>query len=279
MARNVKLLLTENVDSLGIVGDVVNVRTGYARNFLLPRNLATKPNDELIKSLAAKRAEAEKMLAELRKQREVMTEKMKGIELELVRSCNDQGILYGAVTQQEIANVLSEKGYHVKPREVRLGQTIKRVDNYDVHVKLDSDLDVLVKIKVLADRKIDTERPSDAAAEGAAPEGAEGGEKGEQGERGERGGERGERGERKGLTGESRPRKRKTEAEAKVDPTIAEAKPGEFRARAAKGEAKTSSESTGDKPGKSDKGSEGKGDKGGKPEGKHDKGDKKKSKG
>lgn len=273
MARNVKLLLTENVDSLGIVGDVVNVRTGYARNFLLPRNLATKPNDELIKSLAAKRAEAEKMLAELRKQREGMTEKMKGLELELVRSCNDQGILYGAVTQQEIANVLGEKGYHVKPREVRLGQTIKRVDNYDVHVKLDSDLDVIVKIKVLPDRKIETEKPAEAA-EGA-PEGAEGAEKGEGGEKGERGerGERGDRRESKGLTGESRPRKRKSEAEQKVDPSISEAKPGEFRAKAAKGgEAKAAEPAQAPKGEKSDKG--GKAD--AKPEGK---GDKKKAKG
>ncbi len=62
MAKNIKLLLVENVEALGIVGDVVNVRIGYARNFLLPRSLATQPTDELVKSLAAKRAEAEKQV-------------------------------------------------------------------------------------------------------------------------------------------------------------------------------------------------------------------------
>lgn len=166
MARNVKLLLTENVDTLGIVGDVVNVRTGYARNFLLPRNLATQPSEEKVKALAAKRADAERMLAELRKDREKIIEKMQGLELHLIRSCNDQGILYGAITQQDIAAALAEKGFGVKPREVRLGQTIKRIDAYDVHVKLDSDLDAAVKLWVVADRKLDLEK----AAEQPVPE-------------------------------------------------------------------------------------------------------------
>jgi large subunit ribosomal protein L9 len=175
MARNVKLLLTENVDTLGIVGDVVNVRTGYARNFLLPRNLATEPSEEKVQALAVKRAEAERMLAELRKQREKIIEKLQGLEVHLIRSCNDQGILYGAITQQDIATALGEQGYAVKPREVRLGQTIKRIDAYDVHVKLDSDLDAAVKVWVVADRKLDLEKAAEhpAPEAGPAPEDAE----------------------------------------------------------------------------------------------------------
>ena len=155
MPRNVKLLLTENVEALGIVGDVVNVRTGYARNFLLPRSLATEPSEELITKLAGKRAEAEKMLADQRKQREQMIGKMQGIEMSIVRSCNDQGHLYNAVTQQEIATVLNGLGYSVKPRDVRLHQVIKRIDTFDVHVKLDSDLDAHLKLHVQPDRKLD----------------------------------------------------------------------------------------------------------------------------
>lgn len=176
MPRNMKLLLTENVDSLGIVGDVVNVRLGYARNYLLPRSLATAPSDEKIKELAGRRAEAQRLLAELRQQREATTEKLKGVEITLVRSCNDQGILYGAITQQDIATALGEQGYHVKPREVRIAQTMKRIDNYDVHVKLDSDLDAIVKIHVKPDRELpkadDHHEP--APKEGAKPEAGEG---------------------------------------------------------------------------------------------------------
>lgn len=158
MARNVKLLLTENVDNLGIVGDVVNVRTGYARNYLLPRSLATQPSDEAIAGVQAKREEAKRQLAALRKEREAAISKMTGLEITLTRSCNDQGILYGAVTQQDIASALAAVGYAVKPREVRLPQVIKRVDAFDVHVKFDTDLDATIKLHVVADRVLEQEK-------------------------------------------------------------------------------------------------------------------------
>ena len=157
-SKSVQLLLTENVDNLGIVGDVVSVRVGYARNYLLPMGMATEPSEERLAALAAKRAEAEKQLAELRKQREEVMSRLAGIEITLERSCNDQGILYGAVTQQDIAAALTGLGYPVKPREVRLAQTIKRVDTYDVHIKFDADLETDIKVWVVPDRKIDEDQ-------------------------------------------------------------------------------------------------------------------------
>lgn len=180
MARNVKLLLVETVENLGIVGDVVNVRNGFARNFLLPRALATAPSEEKVKELAAKRAEAQRQLAEQRKQREELSEKLQGVEVHLTRSCNDQGILYGAITQQDVAAALNEQGFAVKPRDIRIAQTIKRIDAYDVHVKLDSDLDATIKLWVVADRKLDLDRghPTEAPpAEEAAPAEGEAGDK------------------------------------------------------------------------------------------------------
>ncbi len=154
MARHIELLLTENVDNLGIVGDVVKVRPGYARNYLLPFELATTPTPDAVAALAGKRAEAEKQLRELRAQREKMIEKMQELEIELTRSCNDLGMLYGSVTQQDIATALGEKGFNVKPREIRLAQTIKRVDTYHFPVKLDTDLEAEITLKVIADRQI-----------------------------------------------------------------------------------------------------------------------------
>jgi len=155
MPRTVQLLLVENVDSLGIVGDVVNVKVGYARNFLLPRGLATEPSEELLQSLADRRAEAERERAALRKQREGMVGDMEGIEISLERSCNDQGILYGSVTQHDLAEALTNAGYAVRPREVRLAQTIKRIGSYDIHIKLDADLDCDVHLVVKPDRDLD----------------------------------------------------------------------------------------------------------------------------
>lgn len=157
MAKNIKLLLTENVDNLGIVGDVVNVRTGFARNYLLPRGFATTPSEERIQELASKRAEAEKMQAALRSQREQTAKKMDGLEITIQRACNDQGILYGAVTQQELSRALVTLGYQVKPREIRIPHTIKRVDSYEILVKFAQDLQATVKLWIEPDRAMQAE--------------------------------------------------------------------------------------------------------------------------
>jgi len=157
MARNVQLLLTENVDNLGIVGDVVNVRLGYARNYLLPRGFATTPSEDRIKELAARRAEAEKRLAAERAQREQVAKRIDGLEITIQRACNDQGILYGAVTQQDLARALATLGYEVKPREIRMPHTVKRVDSYEILVKFDQDLDATIKLWVEPDRAMQAE--------------------------------------------------------------------------------------------------------------------------
>lgn len=181
MARSIELLLTESVEGTGIVGDVVKVRTGFARNFLLPRGFATTPSEEKLASLQTKRADAQKALAELRKSRETLVTKLEGFELEMIRSCNDLGILYGAVTQHEIAGALGKAGFAgIKDREVRIGGSIKRIDTYDVHVKFDTDLDATIKLNIKPDRVLDLKRaqaeetPAPAAdaakaADGAAP--------------------------------------------------------------------------------------------------------------
>lgn len=157
MARDINLLLLENVDNLGIVGDVVKVKAGYARNYLLPRELATTPDDELIKQLSAKRAQAEKDVAAHRAEREEMAGKLDGQEITMVRACNDQGVLYGAVTQQDIANALQTLGFDVKPREVRLPFAMKRLDNYDVLLKFATDLESHIRVFVEPDRTMDSD--------------------------------------------------------------------------------------------------------------------------
>jgi large subunit ribosomal protein L9 len=176
MSKSIELLLTENVEGTGIVGDVVKVRKGFARNYLLPRSMATTPSAEKIKELAGKRADAERQLAELRKQREELIKKLDGQKIEMIRSCNDLGILYGAVTQHEIAEALAKAGFTgIKDREVRIGNAIKRVDSYEIHVKFASDLEALVKLDVKPDRKLDLRRDEeDAAAAAAAAQPAEG---------------------------------------------------------------------------------------------------------
>ncbi len=249
MPRNVKLLLTDNVESLGIVGDVVNVRTGYARNFLLPRNLATQPSEEKIKALAAKRADAEKMLAELRTQREETSTKLQGVEITLTRSCNDQGHLYASITQQDIAGALTEQGYAVKPRDVRINQVMKRIDHYDVHVKLDSDLDATIKVHVQADRKLDLDhRADEAAAEG----GEKGGEKGREAGGDEGDGPRGDRRERKPRPERAKPEERPEPVKGSFTKVVSKSDSGAAKADKAEKPAKDKAEKA-DKPAKGEK--------------------------
>jgi large subunit ribosomal protein L9 len=152
MAKSIELLLTETIENLGIVGDVVKVRTGYARNFLLPRNAATTPSPQLIESLKVKRAHAQAEMAQVRSERATTINKLTGYDLAITRACNDQGILYGGVTQQEISEALIAAGFGVRPRDVRLSGAIKRVDTYDIHIKFETELETDIKLTVKPDR-------------------------------------------------------------------------------------------------------------------------------
>ena len=167
MAKLVELLLTETVENLGIVGDVVSVRAGYARNYLLPHEYATTPSEEKIAALAEKRAVAERELANQRAMRESMVAKLEGFELTIERSCNDLGHLYGSVTQQDIAELLIEQGFAVRDRDVRLGQTIKRIDSYEIVVRPEQDLETTIKLWVVSDRPLDLGTDNEASSSDA----------------------------------------------------------------------------------------------------------------
>ena len=174
MAKTVELLLIENVEGTGIVGDVVKVRKGYARNYLLPRTMATVPSADKIKELAGKRADAEKQLAELRKHREGLIAKLSGLNVEMIRSCNDLGILYGAVTQHDMSVVLAKAGFPgIKDREIRMAAAIKRIDNYNIVVKFANDLEANVTLHIKPDRELEIKRSDQASPEAMAQAEAE----------------------------------------------------------------------------------------------------------
>ncbi|MEO0512189.1 MAG: 50S ribosomal protein L9 [Planctomycetota bacterium] len=158
MSKSIELLLTENVDNLGIVGDVVRVKAGFARNYLLPFGYAEVPSKDKIQALADKRAQAEKEMKALREKRQGIIGKLAGVEITMVRSCNDQGHLYGSVTQQDISSALVTLGFEVKPREIRLPEAIKRLGQFEVIVKLDRDLEEALGIHVEPDRALEEER-------------------------------------------------------------------------------------------------------------------------
>jgi large subunit ribosomal protein L9 len=151
---SVELLLIENVDNLGIVGDIVTVKPGYARNYLLPMGLATQPSEGAKKAVAERRAEVERQLAEQRKQQERMIEKLEGFEITLERSANEQGVLFGSVTQHDIAEALDAAGFPVPERAVRIGEQLKRLGNYNIPVKLADDLETEIKLWIVSDQPV-----------------------------------------------------------------------------------------------------------------------------
>ena len=152
--RQVTLLLNRNVESLGIVGDVVKVRPGYARNYLLPLGIAEVPSDERIAELKAAREQALAELQRVRSERRGIIETLEGMAIALVRSCNDRGILYGSVTQRDISDALIELGHSVDERAVRLANPIRRVGEYPVVIQCEKEMRVEIQIRVEADRSI-----------------------------------------------------------------------------------------------------------------------------
>ncbi|MFM1869214.1 MAG: ribosomal protein [Planctomycetota bacterium] len=168
MARPVELLLLRNVENLGIVGDIVKVRPGYARNYLLPHALAEHPTDAKIEALKEARAKAIAELAAQRAQREDTVKKLIGVSIKLIRSCNDQGVLYGSITQRDIADALVAAGYAVDMRAVRLAAPFRRIGSYTCTIQFEKELKADVAIEVAADRALEMLQAQKEAEEAAA---------------------------------------------------------------------------------------------------------------
>ena len=225
----IELLLTENVDNLGIVGDVVKVRSGYARNFLLPRALATKPTAGAIKRLAKRRAEVEKELKVIRGQREAVFAKLEKFELTMQRSANESGILYGGVSQHDIAQALRNEGLTIEDRMVRIGEQIKRLDTYQIPIVLDSDLKTEIKLWIVSDKpREELEAGAEAAAEPAAEAPAEG--------KGKKKKDKAAQAEGEAAEAEAKPKGKKDKGEAKAEGDAKSDKPAKEKKAKSKGE-------------------------------------------
>ncbi|MSR29382.1 MAG: 50S ribosomal protein L9 [Phycisphaerales bacterium] len=162
MARQYELLLLETIENLGLVGDVVKVRPGYARNYLLPNEMAEAPTPEKIESLKEARAKAEAEVSKQRAQREAIITRLNGVTITLIRPCNDQGVLYGAVTQRDISDKLVTEGYGVDMRAVRLTNPMRRIGSQHVTIQFGRDLIAEITVEVKPDRIIELETPGHA---------------------------------------------------------------------------------------------------------------------
>lgn len=148
-----KLLLCKNVEHLGIVGDVVNVSNGYARNYLLPYGLATEPTTGNTRRLAEARKVAERERAEARLRLEELSGRLKGVEVTIRAKANEEGVLYGSVGKREISRALEAEGYYVKAEHVVLDHPLRHLDTVSVDVRLAEDLRTPVKVWVVREKE------------------------------------------------------------------------------------------------------------------------------
>jgi large subunit ribosomal protein L9 len=176
---NTTILLREDIDNVGGRGEIVKVKAGYARNYLLPQgyaSLATKGN---VKQIEQERAALLKKAAIERTTAEAQRDQMGTISLNFERKAGEQGTLFGSVTSMDIADALKAKGYEIDRRKIVMKDAIKETGEYTVHVKLHREVTLEVPVTVTAEggeaeakpeRKAKAELKPETPAEAASAE-------------------------------------------------------------------------------------------------------------
>lgn len=156
----VEILLREDVDHLGHRGQIVRVKPGYARNYLLPRKLAVIATSANAKLIEQQRAALSRKEARERDQANTLAEQLRSITLTFERKVGDQGILYGSVTSIDIVEALKQNGFGVERRKIHLPNPIKEPGEYDVQVKLHREVALEVKVIVRSEGEPPPAEPS-----------------------------------------------------------------------------------------------------------------------
>ena len=143
-----QVILLQRVAKLGQMGEVVNVKDGYARNFLLPQGKALRANAGNIAQFEVKKAQLEATNLETRKEAEVVGAKLDGQTFVIIRSASDSGALYGSVTPRDAADAANADGFAVERRQVVLTAPIKELGLHDVKVHLHPEVDATIRLNV-----------------------------------------------------------------------------------------------------------------------------------
>ena len=149
-----KVLLREDVDDLGARGEIVRVKAGYARNYLLPRNLAVEASAGNVKGIESERAALLKKEAKERSTAEGQAQQIGALQLEFRRKAGEQGALYGSVTSMDVAEALHERGYEIDRHRIHLREPLKRLGEYTVPVRLHREVTIDLKVRVAAEGEV-----------------------------------------------------------------------------------------------------------------------------
>ncbi|MEE8663314.1 MAG: 50S ribosomal protein L9 [Acetobacter sp.] len=143
-----EVILLQRVEHLGQMGDLVRVKPGYARNFLLPTGKAIRANNANRARFEQERAQLEAQNIKRREEAERLSERMDGLSVILIRQAGDGGNLYGSVSTRDIAVAVTEAGLTIARQQVSLPHPIKQLGLYDVRVALHPEVTIIVRINV-----------------------------------------------------------------------------------------------------------------------------------
>jgi large subunit ribosomal protein L9 len=142
------VILLERVAKLGQMGDVVSVKDGYARNYLLPQRKAMRANDNNLKAFEAQKAQLEARNLETKKEAEDLAARLGGQQFVVIRSASDSGALYGSVTTRDAADAATDAGFSIDRKQVALTAPIKELGLHVVSVVLHPEVDVTITLNV-----------------------------------------------------------------------------------------------------------------------------------
>lgn len=146
-----KVILTEKVPTLGNIGEVVKVSAGHARNFLFPRKLAVMADEGNQRALDGQKKRLAKKIAAEKGVAQELKAKIDGVALEFIKKVGANGKLFGSITNADLAKELSQRGIEVERRNLVVDRPIKQLGNYEVKVKLFTDVEANFKVKVAID--------------------------------------------------------------------------------------------------------------------------------
>ena len=147
-----EVILFEKIDRLGSIGDLVNVKSGYARNFLLPQGKAKVASDANKAEIESRRAEFEKMAADAIASAEKRRELIEAMTISITAKSGTEGKLFGSIGNVDIASAVTAAGVDVEKREVRLPEgPIRQAGEYEVTLHLHTDVDAVVKVTIIGE--------------------------------------------------------------------------------------------------------------------------------
>jgi large subunit ribosomal protein L9 len=143
-----KVILREDVKNLGEMGSIVDVKRGFGRNYLIPRNLAVEANPNNIKEFEHQKKIILQKAKKIKQSAEDLAEKLSKLSIVLEAQAGEEDKLFGSVTSKDIAEEIEKQGFEIDKRKILLEEPIKRLGNYEVPVKIHQDVTATVNVEV-----------------------------------------------------------------------------------------------------------------------------------